>query len=146
MKERALVPPKRTAVAALRFVPVMTIVVPAVALAGVNDAMAGAGTKRKPSREPAPLGDCTVMVAVMRLVPSTGTRTVIVESFVMEKDCAAAVVPPDVVKRTAVTPEKSLPLSVIVCEAPALSGLKDVTTGGAGIKIKFGAVARPPGV
>lgn len=138
-------PPKRTPVAALRFVPVITTVVPAVALAGLNALIVGTGTKRKPSREPVPFGDCTEIVTVTRLMPSAGTRAVMVESFVTENDCAASVVLPTE-NRTAVTPEKSLPRNVIVCDAAALSGLKEAITGGAGIKTKLGAVARPPGV
>ena len=68
MKEAAAVPPKVTAVAPVKLVPVMVTTVPAPPLLGVNEVMVGAGMKVKvPLLVAVPPGVVTVIVPVAPL-------------------------------------------------------------------------------
>ena len=63
VKEAAAVPPKATAVAPVKLVPVMVTTVPAPPLLGVNEVMVGAGMKVKvPLLVAVPPGVVTVIV------------------------------------------------------------------------------------
>ncbi len=55
----AAVPPKLTAVAPEKFVPVMITVAPLAALVGAKDVMLGAGIKVNPANKPVPPGVVT---------------------------------------------------------------------------------------
>jgi hypothetical protein len=54
-KELAAVPPKLTAVAPNRLVPVMVMVVPVAEVVGVNEVMVGAAASENPIEEKRPL-------------------------------------------------------------------------------------------
>lgn len=130
------VPPKLTAVAPVKFVPLIVNVVPTPPLVGVNDVIIGAGTKVKPASEVAPPGVVTLTEPEVPLL----ITAVIVVAFTTVYD--AADVPP---KLTAVAPEKFVPVIVTIVPVPPLVGVKDVITG-AGIKINPALLAVPLGV
>jgi hypothetical protein len=120
MKEAAAVPPKLTALASVRSVPVIVMVAPLAAVVGVNDDMEGAGIKINPPSRPVP----EPLVTETSPDPPLATSAVIVLSSTTIKD--AADTPP---KLTSVEPVKSEPVIVIVVPLPALVGLKDEMTG-----------------
>jgi hypothetical protein len=125
--EAAGVPPKSTAVAVVKLVPVITMVLPLVAVVGVNEEMVGAGMKVNPASEATPPG---VVTETFPDVP-LATTAVMVVALITLKD--AAFVPP---KLTAVAPVKLEPEIVTVAPEPALVGVNELMVGG-GITVKL---------
>jgi hypothetical protein len=136
VKEVAAVPPKLTANALLKFVPVIDTVVSAPALFGVNEEIVGAGIKVNPAREAVPPGVVTDMLPD---VPAATTAVMFVEEFTVKE---VAAVPP---KLTANALLKLVPVMVTVVLAPALVGVNEEIVG-AGIKVNPAREAVPPGV
>jgi hypothetical protein len=132
----AAVPPKLTAVAPVKFVPVMVTVAPTAADVGVNDVMVGAGINVKPAEVAVPPGVVTVILPV---VPAATTAVMLV-ALTTVKDVAA--VPPNF---TAVAPVKLVPVMVTVMPAAAEAGVNELMVG-AWINVKPAKVAVPPGV
>ena len=120
--ELAGVPPKLTAVAPENPVPVIVIVVPVEAVAGVNELMVGKGIKVKPLRLAVPPG---VITETFPLFPFP-TIAFILEALVTVNEEAAT--PPNI---TELAPVNSEPVIVTVVPAGAAAGLKEVITGGA---------------
>ena len=136
VKEVAAVPPKLTAVAPVKLVPVKVTVAVGPALVGVNEVMTGAGIKVNPANTPVPSGlvtltfpEAPVAITAVMLVAETTVKEV-------------AAVPP---KLTAVAPVKSVPVMVTVAPVAALVGVKEVMTG-VGIKVNPASTAVPPQV
>jgi hypothetical protein len=136
LKEAAAVPPKLTAVAPVKLVPVMVTVAPLAALRGAKDDMVGAGIKVNPASTALPPG---VVTETLPDEPVATTAVMVVELTTL-KDAAA--VPP---KLTAVAPVKLVPVIVTVAPLAALRGLKDDMVG-AGMKVNPACTALPPGV
>jgi hypothetical protein len=130
------VPPKLTAVAPVKPVPVMVTVVPTPATTGVKDVILGGGIKVKPPNVPVPPGLTT---DTLPEAPLPTTAVIVVGDTTVNE---AAVVPP---KLTAVAPVKLVPVMVTVVPTPATTGVKDVILGG-GIKVKPPNVPVPPGL
>ncbi len=98
LNEVAAVPPKLTAVAPVKLVPVMVTVAPIVADVGVKEVIAGAGnTNVNPALVAVPPG---VVTLTLPFVPPATTAVMLV-ALTTENDAAA--VPP---KLTAVAPVK----------------------------------------
>jgi len=137
-KEAAAVPPKVTALAPVKLVPVMVTTTPVAPLIGVNEVIVGAGMKVKALLLVAvPPGVVTVIVPVAPM-PTVAVSEV---ALTTEKDAAA--VPP---KATAVVPVKFVPVMVMTAPVAPLVGVKEVMVG-AGMKVKvLLLVAVPPGV
>ena len=132
-------PPKRTAVAPVKPVPVSVTVSDTLAVAGAKAVMTGARIKVKLLALVAvPLG---VVIVTTPVAPPAATRAVTVESLTTTRFVAA--IPP---KRTAVVPKKLLPEMVMVVPDGADAGVKPVITGAAGIKVNPTRFAVPPGV
>jgi hypothetical protein len=138
VKEVAAVPPKLTAEALVKLVPVMFTVAPLAADDGVNEAMLGAGINVKLLEELAvPPG---VVIDITPVVPLATTAVMLV-ALTTVKEVAA--VPP---KLTAVAPVKSVPVMVTVAPLAADDGVNELMLG-AGIKVKLlEELAVPPGV
>lgn len=109
----AAVPPKLTAVAPVRFVPVIVTVAPVPALVGVNDVITGAGTKVNPVFVAVPPG---VVTDTLPDELSAITAVIIVGETTVND---VAGVPP---KLTAFAPVKLAPVIVIVDPTPAAIG------------------------
>jgi len=120
VNEVAAVPPKLTAVAPVKFVPVIDIVVPVPALVGVKEVIVGAGIKIKPGLVAVPLG----VVTLTEPVAPVPTTAVIVVDLTTMNDAAA--IPP---KLTAVAPMKLDPVMVIVALVGAEVGLNEIIKG-----------------
>lgn len=134
VKDEAETPPKLTADASDKLVPVIVTDVPVKAVVGVKLVMVGAGINTKPGAVPEPPD---VVTETAPLEPVATTAVIFVsESTVKE----AALVPP---KLTAVAPVKFAPISVTESPLIAEFGVKLVIVG-AGIKTKSGLVAMPP--
>jgi hypothetical protein len=122
VNEVAAVPPKVTAVAPVKFVPVIVTVAPEAADVGLKDVMVGADAelKVKPASKAVPPGVVTVTL------PEAPTPTIAV--MLVEETTAyeAAGVPP---KLTAEAPVKFVPLIVTVAPEAADVGVKDVIVG-----------------
>jgi hypothetical protein len=116
----AAVPPKLTADAPVKFVPVMVTVAPLPALVGVNEEIVGAETKTKPALVAVPPA---VVTETFPLAPAPTTASMEVEEFIVN-DVAA--VPP---KLTAVAPVKFAPVIVTVVPTIPLAGVKDAIVG-----------------
>lgn len=129
VKEVMRRPPKLTAVAPVKLVPVIVIVVPGVAVAGVNDVIVGGGIKVKPGREAIPIG---VVTATFPLDPCPSTATTDVGEETMND---AAGVPP---KLTALTVVRFVPVIVILAPAPPDVPLKDVIVGARRLQLPAG--------
>ena len=106
VKEVASVPPKLTAVAPVKLVPVIVTKAPEAADEGVNELMVGVGTNVKLPEELAI--PPTVVTDIVPLVP-LATTAVILVALTTVKDAAA--VPP---KLTAVASVKLVPVIVTV--------------------------------
>ena len=132
----AAVPPKLTAVAPVRFVPVIVTVVAVPALVGVNDDIVGGGVNVNPACVAIPPG---VVTDTVPEVPAPTTAVILVGETTV-KDVAT--VPP---KLTAVAPEKLVPIIVIAEPLTPLVGVNDEIVG-VGINVKPASVAIPPGV
>jgi hypothetical protein len=129
-------PPKLTAVAPVKFEPVMVIVVPVVALVGVNEVIAGGEMKANPASVASPPG---VVTEALPEVPLATTTVMVVGETTLNE---AAAVPP---KLTAVAPVKFIPVMVTVAPLAALVGVNEEMAGG-GMKSNPASVASPPGV
>jgi len=139
LNEVAAVPPKLTAVAPVKLVPVMVTVAPIAALIGLNDATVGAvgvPMNVNPARVAVPPG---VVTLTLPEVPAATTAVMLVAETTLN-DVAA--VPP---KLTAVAPVKLVPVIVTVAPIAALVGVKEVIVG-AGTNVNPTRVAMPPGV
>jgi hypothetical protein len=136
VKDDAAVPPKLTAVAPVKLVPVMVTVVPLPADVGVNDDIVGAATNVKPALVAVPPA---VVTETLPDVPAATTAVILVELTTVN-DVAA--VPP---KLTAVAPVKLVPVMVTVRPGPAEVGVNDEIVGAA-TNVKPAKVAVPPGV
>ncbi len=135
-KEVAAVPPKLTAVAPMKLMPVIVTVAPLAPLVGVKDEIAGALIKVNPVFVAVPPG---VVTDTLPEVPAP-TTAVMVVAETTEKEVAA--VPP---KLTADAPIKLVPVMVTVAPLAALVGVnKEIV--GAGIKVNPIFVTVPPGV
>lgn len=132
--EAAAVPPKLTAVAPVKPVPLMVTLVPTTPDVGVNDVTVGPAMV-KPAEVAVPEGVVTEMLPEVPLA----TTAVMLVALVTVNEVAA--VPP---KLTAVAPVKLVPVIVTVAPEPADVGVNDVMVGG-GI-VKPASVAVPPGV
>jgi len=123
VKEVAAPPPKLTAVAQEKSVPVMVMVVPAAAVVGENDAMAGAGVLYvKPASVAVPPGVTTEMLPEV----AHGAMAVMLVAFTTLNEVAA--VP---LKVTAVVPVKLEPVMVTVAPTAAAVGVNEVIVGAA---------------
>ena len=138
VKEAAAVPPKATALAPVKLVPLMVTTDPLPPLLGVNEVIAGTVMKVKvPLLVAVPPGEVTVMAPVAPLP----TVAVIEVALTTVKEAAA--VPP---KATAVAPVKLVPPMLTTVPAPPLLGVNEAMFGPA-IKVKVPLlVAMPPGV
>lgn len=123
VKSAAGTPPKLTLRVLAKFVPVISTVAPAPAVLGVRLVTVGAGIKLKPIRDPVPVCDVTL---TLPLAPAPTTAVICVGDTTVKR--VASMFP----KRTAVTSTKFAPLMVTVTSAPALVGVKLLTTGGGG--------------
>jgi hypothetical protein len=127
-------PLKLTAVAPVRFVPVMTTVVPAPPLVGVNEVTVGAGrTVKLAALVPVPAGAVTEIGPV---VAPAGTVAVI---WVFELTVNAIAETP--LNLTAVAPVRFVPVTTTDVPMPPLAGAKEVTVGG---RKKFVALVPVP--
>ena len=120
VNEVAAIPPKLTAVAPVKLVPVMVTVAPAAADVGVNEVIVGAAINVNPVRVPVPTG---VVTLTSPDVPFATTAVMLV-ALTTVKDVAA--VPPKV---TAVAPVKLVPVMVTVAPVPADAGVNEVMAG-----------------
>ena len=137
LNEAAAVPPKLTAVAPVKLVPVIVTVLPDLAEVGVNEVIVGTGTYvNVPDEVAVPPGVVTEMVP---LVPLATTAVMDVALTTLNE---AAAVPP---KLTAVAPVKLVPVIVTVVPLPADVGVKELITR-AGTNVNPASVAVPPGV
>jgi hypothetical protein len=123
VKEAAATPPNRTAVAPLKFVPVITTVPPLEALLGLKLLIVGAAAEIKvnPLTVTVPTGVVTLTLPLAPL-PTTAT---IVMALTTLNDLAA--VPP---KLTELAPVKLVPLMVTIWPFRAELGVKEVIVGG----------------
>ena len=115
--ELTATPPIVTAVAPVKFVPEMFMVLPSQPYVGVKTEIVGGGKKVKPDKLAVP--PASVMLT-LPLAPLP-TTAVIVVALTTEKEPTAA--PP---KLTAVVPVKFDPVMVIVFPADAVTGVKEV--------------------
>ena len=136
LNDVAGVPPKLTAIAPVKLVPVKATVVPLPALVGFINVIVGAGINVKPVRVAVPPG---VLTLTLPEVPDATTAVMLVAETTLN-DVAA--VPP---KLTAVAPVKLVPVKVTVVPLPALVGAKLMIVG-AETNVKPARVAVPPGV
>ena len=120
LNEAAAVPPKLTAVAPVKLVPVIVTVVPLPADVGVKELITGAGTNVNPASVAVPSG---VVTLTFPLVPLATTAVMDVALTTLNE---AAAVPP---KLTAVAPVKLVPVIVTVAPGPAEVGVNEVIVG-----------------
>jgi hypothetical protein len=132
--DEAAVPPKLTAVAPVKLVPVIVTVAPTAADVGVNEVIVGAGTYVKPVLAAVPPG---VVTNTLPVAPLPTTAVMLVELTTVKE---VAAVPP---KLTAVALVKLVPVMVTVAPPAADVGVNDVTVGAA-TKVKPASVAVPP--
>jgi hypothetical protein len=135
VKEEAAVPPKLTAVAPVKLVPVIVTMLPEAANVGVKEVMVGSNMA-KPANVAVPLG---VVTDTFPLVPVEATTAVILVALATLNDAAA--VPP---KLTALAPVKLVPVMVTV--APTATGLVNAVIVGAALMVLVVNVNVPPGV
>jgi hypothetical protein len=140
LNEEAAVPPKETAVAPVKPVPLICIVYPLAPEVGEKERTLGGAeeTKVKPAKESTPPEPVTAM---WPLAPLPTTAVMAVELTRLKERAAT---PPKV---TAVIPLKSVPRIVTVWFLRAEAGEKELTSGvGVGMKLNPARVAVPPGV
>ena len=101
VKELAAVPPKLTAVAPVKFVPVIVTVCPVPAEVGLKDVIVGGGKYVKPARVPVP------DAVVTETEPDAPAPTVALMLVALTTVNVVAAVPP---KLTAVSPVKFVPV------------------------------------
>jgi hypothetical protein len=121
----AAVPPKLTAVAPVKLVPVIVIVAPVADEVGVNELMVGAGINVYPADIAVPPG---VVTLTFPAVPFATTAVMLV-ALTTVYDVAA--VPP---KLTDVAPVKLVPVIVIVAPVAEVVGVNELILG-AGINV-----------
>ena len=131
------VPPKLTAVALVKLVPVMFTNAPAAPKVGVNDVTVGGCRKIKPESPAEPDG---VITDTLPEVPAPTTAVMVFASITVND---VASVPPNF---TAVVPVKFAPFIVTTVPAPPNVGLKEEMPGSVEEKIKPANVFVPPGV
>jgi len=119
IKEDAATPPKFTAVAPVKLLPVITTESPIAALVGVKAVIKGAVTN--PPFQTEPPG---VVTSINPLVAFVGTTAVILLELTTVKEVAA--IPP---KLTTVAPVKFVPVIVTVVPPFAVVGVKEVIVG-----------------
>jgi len=120
-KDVALVPPKVTAVAPVKLVPVMVTVAPAAADVGENDVIVGAGIKVKPARVPVWLLE--LVTVTLPLVPAATTAVMVV---VLTTVNDVALVPPNFTELMLL---KLVPVMVTVAPVAAEVGVKEEMVG-----------------
>ena len=103
VNEVAAVPPKLTAVAPVKFVPVIVTVCPVPAEVGLNDVIVGGGKYVKPANVPVP------DAVVTDTTPEAPAPTVALMLVALTTVNVVAAVPP---KLTAVAPVKFVPVMV----------------------------------
>lgn len=136
VNEETSVPPKRTAVALLKLVPVMVTIVPVIPLVGVKEEMVGDGMNVNPGNDIVPP---RVVTETLPEVPPATTAVILVAETTVNE---VAAVPP---KLTTVAPVKLFPVMVTVVPLPALVGVNEVMVG-AGMNTKPGSTSVPPEV
>ena len=124
----AAIPPKLTAVAPVRFVPVIVTVDPLPALVGVKEEMVGVTAHVNPAKVAIPSGVVTLTLPEA-LAPTTA---VMVFASTTLNDVAA--VPP---KLTAVVPIRLVPVIVTVEPLVALTGVNEEMVGAAALSVKL---------
>lgn len=117
VNEPANTPPKLTAVAPVKFVPVIVITVEVAPLVGVNDVMVGNKPYKKPGAEAVPDGVVTLTLPEAPVA----TTAVMVVAFTTVNDDAAT--PP---KLTAVAPVKFEPVIVTTVPDIPFPGVNEV--------------------
>ena len=120
VKEAAAVPPKLTAVAPVKFAPLIVTIAPVAALVGVNDAMVGIGMYVNPANDIVPPG---VVTTTLPVVPLATTAVMLVADTTVNEEAG---VPP---KLTAVAPLKLVPVIVTVVPVAAFVGANDAMVG-----------------
>jgi hypothetical protein len=120
LNEVAGVPPKLTAVAPVKLVPVIVIVDPVAAVVGVKLVIVGAGIKTNPVLVTVPPGAVTDTTPD---VPPATTAVMLVADATLNE---VAAVPP---KLTAVAPVKFVPVIVTMAPLGAVVGVKPVIVG-----------------
>ena len=120
----AALPPKLTAVAPVKFVPVILTTCPVLPDVGVKDVIEGAGVEDI-NVNPALLAMPFDVVTLTLPVAPAPTTAVILVALTTVNEVAA--VPP---KLTADAPVKFVPVIVTVCPVPAEIGLKEAIVGG----------------
>ena len=118
VKDVADIPPKLTADASVKFVPVMVMVFPVLAVVGVKADIVGGGKKLNPAKLVVPPAS---KMLTFPLAPLLLTSAVIVVALTIVKELAA--MPPNL---TAVVPVKFVPVSVMVVPPLAVTGVKEV--------------------
>src|SRR4030095_2127192 len=136
VNKEAATPPKFTAVAPVKLVPVIVIDVPVPPLDGVKEVIVGRGINVKPAIDAVPAGVVTLTLPV---TPVPTTAVILVAELTVNEEAAT---PP---KFTAVVPAKLFPVIVIDVPVPPLDGVNDVIVGG-GINVKPATDTVPPGV
>ena len=131
VNEVAATPPKLTAVAPVKFVPVIVIDVPVPPLVGVNAVTVGGGTNVNPANDAVPPG---VVTFTFPVAPIPTTAVILVAELTVNE---VAATPP---KLTAVAPVKFVP--VIVTDVPAGTSVTITGTNFTGATaVSFGGVA-----
>lgn len=120
VKEVAGILPKLSAVAPVKFAPIMVTVVPAKAESGVTALIKGGGKKVKPGKEALPV---SVVILTLPDAPLATLAEMLV-SVLAKKNCAGT--PP---KLTAVAPDKPVPFICTVTPCLAAVGVKELITG-----------------
>lgn len=137
LKLLAGTPPKRTAVAPVKFAPIIVIGVPVPAEVGENERIVGAGINAKPASIAMPPGVVTA-TAPLREFAATTARISVSPSAVNR----SAATPP---KLTAEASVKCAPRISTLAPTPALCGEK-LLISGAGTNVNPARVAEPAGV
>ena len=133
----AAVPPKLTALALVKPVPVIVTEVPVPAVVGVNEVIAGAAEYVNPASVPVPPGVVTLTEPV---VPEPTTAVICVAELTVK---LVAAMPP---KLTALALAKPVPVTVTEVPGPAVVGVNEVIVGTAAEYVKPASVPVPPGV
>lgn len=120
VSELAIVPPKVTEVASVKFVPVIVTVVPLTAVVGVKDVMAGAGKNVKSPSVAEPSG---VVTSTTPVEPDPTMAVMLVDDTTVKE---LAAIPPNV---TDVAPLRFVPVIFTVVPLLALVGVNDVMEG-----------------
>lgn len=120
-KEDALTPPKLTAVAPEKFVPLIVTVAPTPEVKGMKELITGGGINTNPESAPVPPG---VVTATSPDEPPEMIAVIVVEFTTVNEPAG---VPPNL---TEVVPLKLAPVIVTAAPLAAKVGLNDAITGG----------------